>query len=657
MSGSRGVGIVVLRSGAAGVYWGAFAASWLGCSTVIWAGAASAQSYRQHGQQARHQHARPAQAQPRIEPREPEGPLLALVSIGSQRLRVYDRNGLLATSGVSSGKRGHESPQGIFSIIEKKEEHFSNLYEDAEMPWMQRLTWSGVAFHAGALPGYPASKGCIRLPHGFAQSWFDMTRVNTRVIITPNDTAPAPIAHERLFQPRLARLDPAPAASPSPAPQAPAAEGEQQPASATRPAPAFSSEDGGTEGPMMLGGRKLPRPDPAAAATEPAVPQKAVVSAMEAAQARKLAASQGAAAAAKAAEQARVAVKARQTKAQAAERAAKQAEALQAQADGRLAVVEKALAAAKTDEARKQVEAQKAKLVEDVAKLTRTATDARAAATERANEVKEAQASIKTLDQARAAAQAEARDAARLTEPVSVFVSLETRRVYVRQSREAVMEAEVEIKDPSAPIGTHVFTAMQADASGRVRWSVVNVASAVAWSLPSAERERTHTRPPHVPGTVEQAAAALDRIVFPQSILDRVLPYVHVGSSLIVSDLGPSFETGKGTDFIVQTKGEEEAKESVRRIVEEKMVEKANERRDREGWPETGGRRGEQRFSEGPGRFYGPGDGRPRGSNGYGRNSSGRNGSGRNGWGGSAGYGGYGGGYGGSRGGRSSWWD
>ena len=640
--------IEVSRSGAAGIYWWAFAASWLGCATVMWSGTASAQSHRQHGQQARQQHTRPAAV--RVEPRPPQGPLLALVSIGSQRLHVYDRNGLLTTSPISSGKRGHESPQGVFSIIEKKEEHFSNLYDDAEMPWMQRLTWSGVAFHAGALPGYPASKGCFRLPHGFAQSWFDMTRLNTRVIVTPNDTAPAPIAHERLFQPRL---DPAPTAAPAATSQAPTVEGEQVPASAARPAPAFRSEDGGVEGPMMLGGRKLPRPEPEAAGSAPTAPQKAVVSAMEAAQAKKVAASQAAAAAAKAADQSRLIVKTKHAQAQAAERAAKQAEAVQKQGEARLAGIEKALAAAKTDEARSQVEAQKARAVEELAKLTRTATDARTAASERANEVKEAQASIKALDQARTAAQAEARDAARMTEPISVFVSIETKRVYVRQNREAVMEADVEIKDAATPIGTHVFTAMQADASGKVRWSVVNVASAVAWTPPPAERgrPRNHARPPHVPGTVEQAAAALDRVVLPQSVLDRVLPYVHVGSSLIISDLGPSFETGKGTDFIVQTKGEEEAKESVRRIIEEKKVEKANERRERDGWPEAGGRRGQQRFSEGPGRFYGTGDGRPRGGNGSSRNGS---------WGGSAGWGGYGGGYGGyngGRGGRSSWWD
>ena len=120
----------------------------------------------------------------------PSGPLLAVVSIGAQRLSVYDKNGQILTSRVSSGRTGFETPQGVFAVIERNREHFSNLYDDAPMPNMQRITWSGVAMHAGKLPGYPASHGCIRLPHVVSERLFELTKLGTRVVVTESDTAP-----------------------------------------------------------------------------------------------------------------------------------------------------------------------------------------------------------------------------------------------------------------------------------------------------------------------------------------------------------------------------------------------------------------------------------------------------------------------------------
>lgn len=581
------------RSVSASIFWAAFAAALLGCAAIGVGTPAEAQQQRL-GQAGRQQQ---AQATPRVLPRHQSSPLVAVVSLGSQRVTIYDRSGPIATSPISSGRRGHESPQGIFSIIEKKEEHFSNLYDDAEMPWMQRLTWSGVAFHAGALPGYPASKGCIRLPHHFAEQWFSMTRINTRVVIAANDTVPAAITHARLPQPHMAARE---GEGVKPQANEPAATGEP---STPRAAPAFRREDGSSETPMMLGGR-LPRPEPAPA-TEAATPQRAVVTPMEAAQARKTASAQAAAAAVKAADQGRVAVRTRLAEAQKADRAAKQAEAQQKQAEGRSAQLARAIAAARTDDSRKALEAQKAKLDEDVTRLAKAAADARALAVQRTAEHKEAADAIKALDQARTAAQAEAKDAARLTEPISVFVSRETGRVYVRQNREPVMEMPVRIERPDEPIGTHVFTAMDAnDGGARVKWQVVSVTSAspaavVPPPTPGEKgRGRSQPRAPLIDARTE-GTAALERITLPKEVLDRVAPYVHVGSSFIVSDLGPSFETGQATDFIVQTKGEEEARESVRRIIEEKKVEKAMERRERDGWPEERGSRRQRAGDDG----------------------------------------------------------
>ena len=91
-------------------------------------------------------------------------PIMAIVSLHSQRITVYDASGWILRAPVSSGQKGRETPAGIFSVIQKEAEHYSNLYDDAYMPDMQRITWSGIALHGGALPGYPASHGCVRLP-------------------------------------------------------------------------------------------------------------------------------------------------------------------------------------------------------------------------------------------------------------------------------------------------------------------------------------------------------------------------------------------------------------------------------------------------------------------------------------------------------------
>lgn len=136
---------------------------------------------------------------------KPEGPLTLVVSIEKQRIRVYDRNGLFTESPISSGTASHPTPTGIFSIIQKNKHHRSNLYSNAPMPYMQRITWSGVALHEGVLPGYPASHGCIRLPRAFAVKLWSWTKLGARVIIAPGEVTPSPLVH-----PQLALLAPVP---------------------------------------------------------------------------------------------------------------------------------------------------------------------------------------------------------------------------------------------------------------------------------------------------------------------------------------------------------------------------------------------------------------------------------------------------------------
>jgi len=112
--------------------------------------------------------------------------MLIVISKASQRMRVFKDGETLLTSPVSTGRRGHVTPSGVFPIIEKRRYHRSNLYSNAPMPFMQRLTMDGIAIHAGHLPGYPASHGCIRLPYGIARSLFNVTRARDTIVVIVN---------------------------------------------------------------------------------------------------------------------------------------------------------------------------------------------------------------------------------------------------------------------------------------------------------------------------------------------------------------------------------------------------------------------------------------------------------------------------------------
>lgn len=144
----------------------------------------------------------------------PAGPLVVIVSLPAQRAYVY-RNGIrIGFSTVSTGKPGYDTPAGVYTILQKHREHYSNLYESAPMPFMQRLSWDGLALHAGNLPGYPASHGCVRLPEKFAELLFTATTPGTIVIVAAADTFPAAVVSPGLFSPvdsaTGAALDPQP---------------------------------------------------------------------------------------------------------------------------------------------------------------------------------------------------------------------------------------------------------------------------------------------------------------------------------------------------------------------------------------------------------------------------------------------------------------
>lgn len=133
--------------------------------------------------------------------RSPSGPVAIIVSIPDQLAHVYRGGVRIGVSTCSTGKPGHETPTGVFTILQKDKDHKSSTYNNAPMPNMNRLTWDGIALHAGKLPGYPASHGCVRLPMEFSEKLFSVTHVGTPVILAGSHADPVDIVHPGLVLP------------------------------------------------------------------------------------------------------------------------------------------------------------------------------------------------------------------------------------------------------------------------------------------------------------------------------------------------------------------------------------------------------------------------------------------------------------------------
>jgi L,D-transpeptidase catalytic domain len=129
------------------------------------------------------------------------GPVVMVVSITEQRAYVYRNGILIGATSVSTGRAGHETPTGVFTVLQKQKEHRSTIYDGAPMPYMERLTWGGIALHAGGLPGYPESHGCIHLPSEFARRLFEISPNGMTVVIGTEATAPEPVAHPGYLAP------------------------------------------------------------------------------------------------------------------------------------------------------------------------------------------------------------------------------------------------------------------------------------------------------------------------------------------------------------------------------------------------------------------------------------------------------------------------
>ena len=441
---------------------------------------------------------------------------MAVVSLSRQRVTVYDADGWIMRAPVSSGRTGYETPAGVYSILQRKVEHFSNLYDDAEMPFMQRLTWSGIALHAGALPGYPASHGCVRMPHGFAERLFEVTRLGMRVIVMRDDIGPADISHPTLF----------------------------------RPAPGSSDGDSASPSVVAYGADRQP------VVTYPNLRRIAAAKATEAeAASRRL-------------EDVRRAAAVKYKEAASANKSLRTAQGAKLRAEFHVREIERRLVSVTAPAVRAELEDAKAKALVKVDE-TQTALEAVQV---------EVQPALDALAQVREAAQAalqaktiaeeEAREAKRKMAPISVFISRATQRLYVRQALQPLFESDVTIAAAGEPLGTYVFTALAyASDETDLRW---NAASMYDGASSAASHGRAHNQAGAAPAGARQtdvgaARAALDRISIPADALARISAIVSPGSALIVSDEPLSRETGQATEFVVVMSGEPQGGIKIRR--------------------------------------------------------------------------------------------
>jgi lipoprotein-anchoring transpeptidase ErfK/SrfK len=465
------------------------------------------------------------------EAKKPAGPVIIAISIEKQSLKVYDANGFFAESPISTGMKGHPTPMGVFSIIEKHKFHRSNIYSGAPMPYMQRITWSGVAMHAGVLPGYPASHGCIRLPMAFAVKLWVWTRMGARVVVTPGEITPASFSHPLLV--------------------------------AQKPTPPVASAQPPNEG------LSTPKSDKAANAAGAAVPEvssanldlKPTIAAPATDQAAAPARETRTADASSALAGSAVTVSdATSTDGKPADAPASETlNADPASADiAKVETIDIKADDVKADVANSEAPKVNAPKAAETSAPVEKADDKIKAAAEAAP----APSDLKK-DQTRASeAPKPAKVAAtppKRSGQIAVFISRKDSKLYVRQNLAPLFDVPVTIAVSDRPLGTHVFTARTDSAdTNQFHWSVVTLPTRATERYDDDDRASRRRK---VAGAVEvkpaltanTAAEALDRLTIPPDAMARIVDALSTGGSIVVSDQGiAGGETGEGTDFIVR---------------------------------------------------------------------------------------------------------
>jgi lipoprotein-anchoring transpeptidase ErfK/SrfK len=539
---------------------------------------------------------------PEKEASKPQGPVIISISIEKQKLRIYDANGFYAETPISTGMKGHPTPMGVFSVIQKQKLHHSNIYSGAPMPYMQRITWSGIAIHAGVLPGYPASHGCIRMPMAFAMKMWNWTKMGARVLVTPGEMTPSSFSHPLLVAQKVV---PQPAAANEPPADAPLAaksdkasdagatikpviseaklelrstvghtdavkSAPDQPAAPTalrdQTHTAYASSDvqaGKTSVTMSdaSGGNALPREE-ASAATAGNAANDAATAGVKSDDAAK---PEAEAASSEDKPVATPSSEAPETKgaAGAAMPATGEAAKVESPATGSVT------AEARIDEKKADEKKFDAKLdgIKEAAKPDAAGTNAKPDASAAAATDSSATAAVKKdpgrLPEAEKAAAAKPDPAAaapKRTGQIAVFVSRKDSKLYVRQNFAPLFDVPVTIAPSDRPLGTHVFTAqVDKNDANVLHWSVVTLPVPARYAERHDEDDRALRRR-KIAGAVETKAVpvpdspaeALDRLTIPADAMARITDALSTGASIIVSDQGINAgETGEGTDFIV----------------------------------------------------------------------------------------------------------
>lgn len=534
---------------------------------------------------------------------KPQGPVIISISIAQQKLRLYDANGLYAETPISTGMPGHPTPMGVFSIIQKQKFHRSNIYSGAPMPFMQRITWSGVAMHAGVLPGHPASHGCIRMPMDFAVKMYGWTRMGARVIVAPGDVTPAAFSH-----PLLATLKvvPQPVAveetkadvvaaqtpekqTPVEASAAPAAidaklelrstvghaDNVKPVADESRPVQQVKTADASGVLPATLSAGGMPDAVPiserAAQPAEAALDKQdtSTTDTSKAMAETDTSKSETNPNTTKpdeaAADEKPVSDSAEREPAKLADKEVKPAETASDQSKPEAVASEAVTPNSSAMEApanSSPVEALKTK-VESGGQSGKPADAAQAitpmpAAPPVATNNMPLKADLKSDF-----AKTYLGPPIKKTEQVAVFVSRKDSKLYVRQNFEPLFNVPVTIAADERPLGTHVFTA-QVDSkdANLLHWSVVSLPAPPAKAAnrrtederPSRGRRSASAAPiePKPLPVADSPAEALDRLNLPADVMAKIYEAVSTGGSIIISDQGiAAGETGEGTDFIV----------------------------------------------------------------------------------------------------------
>jgi lipoprotein-anchoring transpeptidase ErfK/SrfK len=452
-------------------------------------------------------------------PDVPKGGVLQMViSIASQRLTLFSDGVAVKQSPVSTGTASHPTPLGVFSVIEKDRYHRSNLYGNAPMFFMQRVTWSGVAMHEGVLPGVPASHGCIRLPSDFAARLWPTTKLGVRVIIARNELAPVEFSHPALFAPKAKPPEPrmvmnspsegTSAAQPIRMAEATVAAGGVR--DVATPAPSAQMDEAGRAA------------EDATAPVETTIPAEAI----------------------------------REGSTQAAD-AAPTEETVKA-----TGMVTPAAPAAGSipiapSDLRKSVEVPQLVKPTDAKPAAAPAADAAPGGSDPNPAPAVDPPKPAVPPRYRAADQPRKRAG-----QVAVFVSRKEKKLFVRQGFIPLFEMPIVIENMDQPLGTHAFTAMGYTNSGSgMRWNLVTVPNDLSRApAPRDTRQDPRRKPKEPPKPVvdlkppSSAAEALNRIQMPKEAADRIGEILIPGSSLVISDEGLGRETGRYTEFIVITR-------------------------------------------------------------------------------------------------------